>query len=333
MRSIGLVVVLSARAWAAMLFCVVGDGALAYNEDGHYYTIAALQQERRIIPPGIPPEQLAVVSLCAQIPDLSRELDATTLKVNSLGTFGGWLWAGFSACRGSDVRNMNEVHHYLHALTDGASNKVDEAAHAILRRLHVAWLADRSDASACALGLGIHHLGDAHSHRRLTNESRMYAPGMGHYSDDHDPDYIVFPRRQPLWERYVGTLGSALDIAAHAEQRAVFLKITQSRTTGGSRDNAYYTQEIIKEMAALKPPNGGTTLPAWPAGVPAVDRYYEQASWFRRKVLDGSFDEVMRAYIPTQAAQATFADVWPKYRAIAREEYRNVRHLAVCDRD
>src|SRR5258706_8657716 len=233
--------------------------AFAYNEDGHFYTVVALEQERRDLA-NLPADHFRIVALCAQIPDLSRELDAVTLKVNSLGALGGWLWGGFGACRNDEVRHMVSVHHYVHALTDGDAKRTEAAANETVTKLRAIWSSDPTYVNACALGLGLHLLGDSQSHRRLGTDSQMYGPGMGHANDNHDPDYIVFRDRLPLWKRYVGTLGNIHLIQEEKVHRGEMFKIFDTRLTGGSRENSYFTPTIIEEMKRLQTPTGGPAL-------------------------------------------------------------------------
>src|SRR5689334_17100921 len=70
----------------------------AYNEDGHFYTAIAVEHART---PPYPSQdatsrKAALIGFCAQLPDLSYDYDATSLRVNLLLSPRSYLWGAFS---------------------------------------------------------------------------------------------------------------------------------------------------------------------------------------------------------------------------------------------
>ena len=63
--------------------------SMAYEDDGHFYTIIA--SERLSNKLNAPHDEAALYSFCAQLPDLAKELDATTLRYGVLLN-PSWAW-------------------------------------------------------------------------------------------------------------------------------------------------------------------------------------------------------------------------------------------------
>src|SRR2546422_6337484 len=131
-RGVGPLLIIASLGWLG-----IGQGH-AYDEDGHFYTAAALQFQRRPRPLGSSRDQAVLMAFCAQLPDLANDFDTATLRI----TLGGWwapvqnvTWGSFSQCWGSDVQHMVTVHHYLHGLTSTKAEPVTNAAMDTLRSL------------------------------------------------------------------------------------------------------------------------------------------------------------------------------------------------------
>lgn len=179
--------------------------SFAYNEDGHFYTAAAIERTRHL--QGTDFTEARLVTFCAQLPDMTKELDAVTLRVNELGTGYGYLWGAFSTCWGKGVRHMVTVHQYLHGFVDAGqidkprkahpAQAVTEAAIATVGFFRDRLERQHNPNDACALGFAIHLLGDSFAHRTLSNPNIMYDPGMGHFDDGHHPERHRVPREVP----------------------------------------------------------------------------------------------------------------------------------------
>jgi hypothetical protein len=292
----------------------LSSAAYAYVEEGHYYSVASLGQEP--LPAAIVnSKQIALIALCAQIPDLSKELDAVTLKFDSTFRFslGGWLWGGFGSCYDNEIRHMVAVHHYLHALTGAPVADTEIAARRTFLHLRAAWSHDQSPKNACALGLAIHLYGDAHAHQDLRKPDHMYEAGMGHFRDDILPDLLAYPGRPDKWKEYVNNLGDLLQIGPSLH-RADLLKIPYPYLDkAGSRGNRYFESNILDDLNKL----ASTSNPSWEKLKPPVENYSHD---LRQET---SFDKVMSDYFPKLESPPKFVDVWSAFHEAAKQEFTN----------
>lgn len=170
---------------------------MAYNETGHYYTVAAVMHH---LIPKLSAERASFVAFCAQLPDIANELDATKVYRSMAGrhplAFVGWATRGKSW--DESVGRMVAVQQLLHGLTGGKAPAMQGVAERIVGTLAnvVQQAPSRGDAqestALCALGLALHLYGDAFAHRRLDDRQVMYPTGRGHAADIHRPDYILY---------------------------------------------------------------------------------------------------------------------------------------------
>src|SRR6185437_13381711 len=155
---------------------------------------------------------------CAQLPDLSRELDAKSLRLE----MGIWSprWTFFNACSDAQVAHMAISQFYVHTLTGGTGERALKAAEKTLDALKQQ--ADQSNEARCAVGFALHALGDARAHQVLgSNPAAMYPTGEGHLTDGTKPDHPLFPGRDALWTDYatwMGTNSSAPNEALTADR-------------------------------------------------------------------------------------------------------------------
>ena len=179
-----------------LCFVALGLAAVdvrAFDEAGHFYTAYALAMTIR--PDDVPKDQL-LVSFCAQLPDMSADLDAVTVYSRAITSNPlAWLkWATRESTDSDAVRKMVTIQQLLHALTGGDSAAIEAVAKRNVVLLHEA-LKNSSAASRpaalCALGFGLHFLGDSVAHQRLDDSHQMYATGRGHAADLHYPDYVL----------------------------------------------------------------------------------------------------------------------------------------------
>jgi hypothetical protein len=169
----------------------------AYQAAGHYYTIALLTH---LVAPAIKPADAHLIAFCAQLPDLSSDLDATAVyKSAMLHTPGAWLsWARSNKVESDWIRRMITVQQLLHGITGGTSSEVQSVAANTLKELWTPIIAGHETsnnraASLCALGFAFHLYGDSYAHQMMGDHGKpdfetMYSTGMGHARDLYYPD-------------------------------------------------------------------------------------------------------------------------------------------------
>lgn len=187
------------RLLGAGLLAACGSAA-AYDQAGHFYTAFALARTAQA---GFPDRDRLTVSFCAQLPDMASDLDAVSVYQSAATNPWRWLrWATSDVISGDDLRRMVTLQHLLHGLSGGQAVALQAVAKATVARLQAALAgagADRAEA-LCALGFGLHLLGDAYAHERLEDagrppaERKMYVTGRGHAGDWHDPDHVFCTR-------------------------------------------------------------------------------------------------------------------------------------------
>lgn len=307
----------------------------AYNEDGHFYSVVA---ELRARTPAFAERERAeaiVTAFCAQMPDLAMELDAVTLRVGVAESPSNWGWSVLGQCWTTEVTHMDTAHELIHALTGTKPKPVTDAAVAIITELRTRRATEAFDpVRACAIGFGVHLLGDSFAHQRIGEEGMFtYPPGMGHWRDNHSPDYIVYNGpRERLWEDYLQKLSQALDLDLDAPILAAFHQIATDNFAGRDDDNKYNQAKIIarlKEIAGAAGPDAETIrTPGDNPSPPAVETYNDGAF-----VLKHSFDEVVsayRAYLPLGDENLQYKDVWNLYMPVATSAFRQQGIRPTC---
>lgn len=306
----------------------------SYNEDGHFYTAVAVQHFRE------PPfdsnlrQQAALLAFCAQLPDLAKEFDAVTLRVGVMSSWGGWAWGSFSYCgKDNDVCRMVTAHHYLHGLTDTASEPVTEAATAILRSLlRSGDRPNRIDPDRiCAAGFALHLLGDSFAHRRLDSPSRMYAPGMGHYRDDHNPDLILYNKdRTELWVTLIQKLSDTLTISLGKSRLQVFSEIVKRNANTATSENLFNQAEMIAGLKGTLKGADGDQTQNWAPYKPPVENFTDKEGWWGRHVLQKSCANVVEIYQPPGSKGLDCDKVWELYKMTAIPEFAKRKIPAIC---
>jgi hypothetical protein len=288
----------------------------SYNEDGHFYTVVALEH-LHFRPARQVTDEAKIAAFCTQMPDLARELDATTLRTENMFDRNMLSWGAFSVCRGQNVHHMVAAHHYIHALTDSPAASVTEAAVAIIKSLRQRGAADIDPNRACALGLGLHLLGDSFAHRRLAKPDRTYAPGLGHFRDQLNPDYIVLDRaRVQLWADYTQKLAEAIELNAAGNAMQLLAKIVTDHIDGGDKFNLYNTDVIDAAlMHSLDDEKA-----QWAPYSPRLDQLYPAGT----HILTLSFDDVVAIYrsaLPPSSSTLDYRTVWKTYMDVAIPEF------------
>lgn len=190
------------RARLILITCLAAAAsgtALAFLAGGHHYTLLAIYRANRISAPTADKFKL-VEAFCAQLPDLSAELDAVTQRVRVGYSGKDSMWGFLSRCESPISRHMVASQYYLHALTGTKVPPVRDAAAQILQELRAEFSKSNSDQEkahlACQIGFAAHLLGDTFAHARLDpkKSDELYDTGLGHASDFSQPDYILTRR-------------------------------------------------------------------------------------------------------------------------------------------
>ena len=302
----------------------LSDWAFPYDEDGHFYTAVTIQHNHRPPFDDSARDQAVLLAFCTQLPDLAKEFEAVTLRVGVLGSIRGSAWGAFNFCWGDAVCHMVTAHHYLHALTDTDAERVTDAAVSTLKKLlRTETNGPRLDPNRiCAAGFAVHLLGDSFAHRRLNDPSRMYAPGLGHFRDDHNPDFILYNAdgkdRTGLWLSYAQKLRDTLRITLEKNQWNALNTIVKLHLKGATKDNNFNEAAL---MAALKE---GTEDHAniWAPYQPPVEALYAKEGWWERHVLHRSCEEVVKMYQPPGSTELDCNKIWEIYKTAVIPEFK-----------
>jgi hypothetical protein len=306
---------------------VVLDWVSAYNDDGHFYTAVSIEHSHLPAFKEKVRDAAVVIGLCAELPDLSKEYDAVSLRVRLIPSVRGLLWGGFSSCWGEAVCHMVTVHHYLHALTDGAAETVTAAAIATLQALTPQGDSegDLEPNRMCAAGFAVHLLGDSFAHRRLASPTRMYPPGMGHFRDDHNPDFILFnEQRTENYMQYARALDTAFKGADNPLWPQLRNILSQNRN-GAALGNRY--NEQLNRDGFVRTLRGDA--PIWAPYNPTVQALASTGG----VVLTRTCKEVLDRYRPPGGARLNCNKIWTTFKDAAIPEFERRGIPAVCPRD
>jgi len=248
-----------------MVSVAVGWGwstsAAAYQEAGHYYTVGMLAHA---VAPNLAPVDASIVSFCAQLPDLSSELDAISVYKSAItGSPFAWLsWATSNSYGSVEARRMITAQQLLHGLTGGKADSVKKVAKSTIVDHYLNQVTEgRSDAdhaaALCAMGFAFHLYGDSFAHRVMGDHgapdpNQMYPTGRGHAADLHCPDLPLCAQFAAA-PRVVNHCEASLQGRFNAWQSAwvdaanVFGRGTQT----SSVDNAFVTT-LNEEVVALE---------------------------------------------------------------------------------
>jgi len=169
--------------------------ALAFDKAGHFYTAYALARTAQA---GETKNERLLVALCAQLPDMAEDLDATAVYFRALKRSPlAWInWGARDTIDSDKIRKMITIQQLLHALTGGDAKAIEKVAldSATAQRKAANLVPDGTPERAqklCAYGFSLHFLGDSVAHRQLRDPVHMYATGKGHAMDLHYPDYAL----------------------------------------------------------------------------------------------------------------------------------------------
>jgi len=212
---------LTACAAALVLAVAPGREAGAYMQAGHFRSISLVVDLTLNRVPGetVPfsPEEERLVAFCAQLPDLSIDLDASATYASMLRRRSimqkWWGWGVNDDLGDARVRRMFAVQQVQHVLTGGNAEVVESIATSVLRRKFwdvQAATGEARGAALCALGFAFHMYGDSFAHRYLPGQphslrDEMYPTGRGHaLIHGNAPDYPPCDRARisaAVWTR------------------------------------------------------------------------------------------------------------------------------------
>jgi hypothetical protein len=191
------------QAAAFIVLLTAAPAANAYLIGGHHYTPTAVFQENiRYTKSPEKRNEKVVEAFCAQLPDLSRELNAPTQRANVFWSSDAG-WSMFSSCWTNKARHMVAAQYYLHALTGTPVIPVRSAAERTIANLRQARSANKDAGErirlSCAIGLAFHLLGDTYAHAELDHPDKLYPTGMGHFRHMVAPDDML-SRNSDYWK-------------------------------------------------------------------------------------------------------------------------------------
>ena len=200
-----------AKLLVAMALSCAAVNAAPYQEAGHFFTAYALVATAE---PHDKPRARILTALCAQLPDMAADLDATQVYLRLMkGNPVAWtLWGLRDNTRPDVVRKMVTVQQLLHALTGGTATVLqNNVALPLVASLRASAAAaspgtPQQAVAYCAWGFGLHFYGDAFAHDRMDKPGSMYSTGQGHAIHLNYPDY-------PLCD----VLASGIQITEHCK--------------------------------------------------------------------------------------------------------------------
>ena len=190
----------------AVLLAGAGSAA-GYDQAGHFYTVQALVRTATVV---MPDSDRRLLAVCAQLPDMASDLDATALYFRAV-THSPWAWFRWATADKvdrDDIGRLVTVQRLLHALTGGLSLATQNVAIDKAKAWRDGYKPDapirERAVNLCAWGFSLHFLADALAHEKLDDAAvdrekrHLYDTGKGHAFDMHDPDYVLCAERVPL---------------------------------------------------------------------------------------------------------------------------------------
>ena len=219
-----------AKALLWVLLCGAAATAFAFNLGGHYYSVLAiLSSGNAEIDTG-----RATEAFCSELPDMSKELDAITLRTDVFWSTRDRAWGSGARCTTSVSRRMVQVQFYLHALTGQGASVSRAAAEKMLndlgKRISAGGIRQELANLRCERGFATHLLGDTFAHVQLRPDPQisakykdpigvLYETGLGHFRDGVDPDYMLW-RTSPEFAEDVQWTGWVKEVANRVDGRA-----------------------------------------------------------------------------------------------------------------
>lgn len=321
---------------AIVLLSVVLDRVAAYNDDGHFYTTVSIAHSHLPAFKDKMRDAAVLMGLCAQLPDLAKEYDAVSLRVHLIASFQGSLWGGFSSCWGGDVCHMVTVHHYLHGFTDGDAEAVTAAAVATLGALLPKGesAADLEPNRVCAAGFAIHLLGDSFSHRQIRSPKRMYPPGLGHFRDDHNPDFILYDEeRIQNYVKYARALDGALKSTPDDARWAALGELLKRSRAGAALGNRYNEIPLRDGFRGTLKLTAGDHTQIWAPYKPTVEELTNASGIVLTRTCKDVLDTYKPALTLAGVQELNCNKVWKAYKDVAIPAFAQQKIPKTCPPD
>lgn len=260
----------NAKSWISRVCAFVSLGCAAalpqsvnaYQDPGHYYTLVALFELAQHEPANFA-RYRRVIAFCAELPDLSTELDAFTQRTLVLKSPWTWGWGPFGLCTTKHATHMAMTHYYLHGLTGtaaptgGDQRSVRKAAENLIDTFRDALSRAPNSGekvnAACAMGFAAHLLADSFAHVQLHRGNIYYPTGIGHGLAVSYPDYVMTRAFSTAavdsdndWEHWVHSAASVFQVP-DGEQALAKIEATYTRTDAG-HDPAADEAKIRKDL-------------------------------------------------------------------------------------
>jgi hypothetical protein len=177
----------------------------------------------------------------------------------------------------------------------------------------------------CAAGFAIHLLGDSFAHRRLSTPAQMYAPGMGHFRDNHDPDFILFnPDRSQNYLAYAQALDETLQSKSAPSRWATLRQLLSQMQLAATRDNLYNEKRLRDAFLNTLRVNGTDDTPIWAPYKPPVESSNQDL------VLSRTCKDVLDGY---NVRDVNCNTVWKIYRRAAVQAFAQEKIKPTCNTD
>ena len=328
----------------------------AYDMGGHHYTLNAIFSSGNPPPVTHAAAEQLIQAFCAELPDLSLELDAITQRNHVLFDPKELLWGARGRCNTAGCAHMVASQFYLHALTGADTAPVRSAAENIVRAIDAELAATRAAHPAdmsqqlvnlwCERGFAAHLLADTFAHSVLANPQKLYPTGLGHTRDMHEPDFML--ARDDLamspttrWSAWVQSAAANLSDAQFA---APVIKLAEAVASKDSDDHG----EKILQSKLLS-----YTAAEWNAYTPALPDWNKPSTpstkwWIFGRMEDAYTQVILQNSCQSQlarfASQVNLSSlgnkvpqcdaVWAGYRDRAMEQFsKQAIQPDCCDAD
>lgn len=254
-----------ARALPTALLAGLLAPAAGFQTGGHYDTV------RSVLGSAItaPDDRQRIEAFCAELPDLSSELDAITQRVDVLLREPGIGWGLQGRCAGPVSQHMVRSQFFLHALTGREVSQARASAGILIQRVNARIGQATQDRQPprvlanlyCERGFALHLLADTYAHADLHHPGQLYRTGLGHFRDLAEPDYMM--RRQApayaaqdLWQALVQQLARAWPAGEGHFEAAPALAASDRLSTNDRQhgDTAETEQDLSRLLEDALPP-------------------------------------------------------------------------------
>ncbi len=301
--------------------------AFAFNLGGHYFSVLA------VFSSGKAPidDGRATEAFCSELPDMSKELDAITLRSDVFWSVQDRGWGSGGHCDSPVSRHMVQVQFYLHALTGRGASVPREAAKQMLRTLgeRIAASSENPQELAnlhCERGFAAHLLGDTFAHVQLKSDPKtakkyadpigvLYDTGLGHFRDGVNPDYMLW-RSSPSFAESVQWTGWIKAVADYVDGRTSIRDAEELlKETATARASTGSADDIEKKFIDELQHNTGAL---WLVELPEAKHDW---TWSQTQACDDQVKRYFDKRQPKPSDRPNCAIVWHDYLALAQQAF------------